>query len=331
MTARLLQRSANEAKWSVRIGLFSAQLLVLAVVLHRFTSIGTPTAMNIMLIALLGAGFAGLLALIALIRIWRRGHLGAGQAVGGLFIAILALALPLYFLPNLLLLPHITDVSTDTGSPPDFGVLTSTRPADANVIAAPTDEAVEQQQAAYPDIRPMELERPARAVHDIVTQAIDRLGWKVAEARRPDKSGVGMIEATDRTMIMGFTDDIAVRVTGDDAHAKIDVRSASRYGLHDFGTNAARIRALFTEVQAELAKGETTGLEQVAAAKADDEKDVKGPSAKKRKKRSAGEGGRRSSQYRARSNAQGARKQRARPRSEGPYQDQNRSWSPFFQ
>ena len=61
---------------------------------------------------------------------------------------------------------------------------------------------------------------------------------------------------------MGFTDDVAIGISGDDARAQIDVRSVSRYGLHDFGANAARIRGFFEEMKATLAKGEKTGLEQ---------------------------------------------------------------------
>ena len=63
-------------------------------------------------------------------------------------------------------------------------------------------------------------------------------------------------------MIMGYTDDALIRVTGDDAHAFIDVRSVSRYGMHDLGANAGHIRELFAEVKSALEKGEKTGLEQ---------------------------------------------------------------------
>jgi hypothetical protein len=41
-----------------------------------------------------------------------------------------------------------------------------------------------------------------------------------------------------------------VRVDSDGA--KIDVRSASRYGRHDFGANAARIRSLLEDIDDRL-------------------------------------------------------------------------------
>ena len=37
---------------------------------------------------------------------------------------------------------------------------------------------------------------------------------------------------------MGFRDDVVVRVSPLDDGSRIDVRSASRYGVGDFGTNA---------------------------------------------------------------------------------------------
>ena len=79
----------------------------------------------------------------------------------------------------------------------------------------------------------------------------------------PDVStGIGRIEATDQSLVMGFTDDVVVQVKGDDTRAQIDVRSVSRYGMHDLGANAARIRALFEEITTTLEKGEKTVLEQ---------------------------------------------------------------------
>jgi hypothetical protein len=61
-----------------------------------------------------------------------------------------------------------------------------------------------------------------------------------------------VIEAVARTPIMGFRDDVALRVRMDSDGAKIDVRSASRYGRHDFGDNAARIRSLLEDIDDRL-------------------------------------------------------------------------------
>jgi uncharacterized protein (DUF1499 family) len=58
----------------------------------------------------------------------------------------------------------------------------------------------------------------------------------------------GHIEAIARTPIMGFRDDVVVRIRPTREGAKIDIRSASRFGSSDFGTNAARVLALIDDI-----------------------------------------------------------------------------------
>jgi uncharacterized protein (DUF1499 family) len=275
LSARYVQSEAHTATWARRLALFFLQLLVLTVVLARFTSLSTPAAMNLLAVSCIGLALAILLALVTLIRIWFSGQLGATQAFAGIVIALIGLALPLWYLAQFFMLPSLTDIETTPRQPIDFKQLASTRPPGANPIGEPDETTAALQEQAYPDIRPMELERSSREVFDMVSEAVKRLGWTVIMTEPPGDDGVGRIEATDRTMIMGFTDDVLVRVTGDDAHALIDVRSVSRYGLHDFGTNAGRIRGLFAEVKSELEKGESTGLEEATETPPDKTKSVR--------------------------------------------------------
>ncbi len=55
-----------------------------------------------------------------------------------------------------------------------------------------------------------------------------------------------------RTPIMGFREDVVVRVRADGDGARLDVRSASRYGTHDIGSNASRIRSLIDAIDETL-------------------------------------------------------------------------------
>jgi hypothetical protein len=47
---------------------------------------------------------------------------------------------------------------------------------------------------------------------------------------------------------MGFRDDVVLRLRADSDGTRVDMRSASRYGRHDLGTNAARIVAFLDDV-----------------------------------------------------------------------------------
>lgn len=285
MTAIYLQKTVHEGLWSRRIALFFLQLLVLTVLLHRFGSLTTPAAINLLAVSIGGLFLAIAVALFALIRIWLGGQLGASQAFAGIAIALIGLAVPLFYLSHAVLLPRLTDIETTPGQPIEFKQLAAMRPADANRIEDPDAAVAAEQEKAYPDIRPMELERSASETFDIVHEAVKRLRWTIALSEPPDENGPGRIEATDETMLMGFTDDVAIRVTGDDTRAFIDVRSVSRYGLHDLGANAERIRTLFGEVKAALEKGEKTGLEQAEPApKAATSKKIKKPKKKLRRR-----------------------------------------------
>ena len=57
-----------------------------------------------------------------------------------------------------------------------------------------------------------------------------------------------MIEATARSPIMGFRDDVVIRISPMGQGTRIDVRSASRVGTHDLGANASRIRSLLEDI-----------------------------------------------------------------------------------
>ena len=133
------------------------------------------------------------------------------------------------------------DITTDLQNPPPYVAVLALRKA-AN--AANTGEykgakTAEQQQRSYPDIAPAMLALPPAEAFARALATARQLNWTIVET----DPGAGRIEASDRTRWFGFTDDIVVRVAAADAGSRIDVRSSSRIGTGDFGTNAARVRA----------------------------------------------------------------------------------------
>jgi uncharacterized protein (DUF1499 family) len=287
LVAIYVQKTVHEGLWARRIALFFLQLLVLTVVLHRFGAITTPAAMNLLAVSLGGLLLAILIAIFALTRIWFGGQLGAGWAFAAIGIALVGLGLPLYYLSQAVLLPRLNDIETTPSQPIEFKQLAAMRPADSNRIENPDAAKANAQETAYPDIRPMLLERSATETFDMVHEAVKRLGWTVVMAEPPKGGTPGHIEATDKTLLMGYIDDVAVEIGGDDTHAEINLRSASRYGLHDLGANADRIRAFIEEIKATLEKGEKTGLEQAEPKpKAGTAPQLKKPVKKRRARRS---------------------------------------------
>lgn len=316
-----------QAVWSRRIALFAAQLMVLGVILHQLGAVTTPVVNNLLsiavAIALAGLLFAGL----ALVMIWRQGMTGAGRALGGAFVALGVLAVPLWYLPDLLLRPKINDVATDLSTPPAFLAAAADRPGDANPLTYPGAQFAELQAQAYPDVRPMTLEKSRIEAYDLVREAVERLDWRILSARKPTETTPGHIEAVAKTLIMGFADDVVIRITAVNQDARIDMRSASRYGEHDFGANARRIRRLFTEVKIGLEEGEKRALE-MALARRNKELKEKARRELERKQRLEQQA-RRLSRRRARSSAEDARIRRAPRQPAGQIRDPGRFFQQF--
>jgi uncharacterized protein (DUF1499 family) len=240
------------ARWSSRMALFSAGLLLVTLILHRFFTLPSPLAINLFVVGLAGTGLAILLALAAMVRIWITGYAGAGSAALGLIIGAAALGGPAGYGLVYHHLPWIYDVTTDTANPPEFANL-AWRPPGANATAYPGRTFAEQQAKAYPDLRTLELDRSVEDAFDLAEEAVRRLRWSVVAEEPPSlgKSPTpGVIEATEQTLFLGFTDDIVIRIDGTGTHARIDARSASRYGSFDLGQNAARLRRLLAEIRA---------------------------------------------------------------------------------
>lgn len=257
MAFRSYRRTSAKAQWSRYLIVIAVKILIITLLLHRFAELYTPAALALFALGFIFIGFSILLAIWALVQIWQRGFFGISAVLFSFIGAITVFAGPAWFLPNFVSLPALNDITTDTSAPPSFEVLAEQRGVGANSIIYPRAKFAQQQEQAYPDIQPLILDRSTKEAYDLIKDAIDRMNWRVAAKQAPGKDGsAGWIEATDKTLVVGFVDDVVVRVSGDDSTARVDMRSSSRYGIHDMGQNAKRIRELFSEVKTSLAIGE---------------------------------------------------------------------------
>ncbi len=147
---------------------------------------------------------------------------------------------PVAFLKQARAVPPINDITTDTENPPRY--MTTTR-------AYPGADFARQQRAAYPDIVPQQMPMLPRDAFARALAAAEAMGWEVVGR----DAAAGTIEAVDTTKWFGFKDDIAIRVRAADAGSpnlsQVDVRSKSRVGRSDLGTNAQRIRAYLQQLK----------------------------------------------------------------------------------
>lgn len=107
-----------------------------------------------------------------------------------------------------------------------------------NSVSSQTDRHPGHPQADYARIDPLPLKPGgADASLDALTAALQQLGGVRNLTRQ-----AGYLRAEARTPWLGFVDDLEFAV--DAQRGVIDLRSASRLGSEDFGTNRKRIEAL---------------------------------------------------------------------------------------
>src|SRR4029079_2770513 len=128
LTAIYVQKTVHEGLWARRIALFFLQLLILTVLLHRFGTLTTPAAINLLAVSVGGMVLAILIAVFALARTWFGGQHGAGQAFAGIAIAFIGLAAPAFYLSHALFLPKLYDIETTPSDPIHFKHLPAMRP-----------------------------------------------------------------------------------------------------------------------------------------------------------------------------------------------------------
>jgi hypothetical protein len=145
-------------------------------------------------------------------------------------------------------LPYIHDISTDTANPPEFVAAARLRKAGDHPVTYDGKEVADLQQKAYPDLVSLTTKAPAEKVFEAARAAIASMGMQLSEADAVQ----GRIEATQTSLLYGFTDDMVVRVASGADGTKVDVRSKSRVGRSDLGQNAKRIRVFLQKLQANL-------------------------------------------------------------------------------
>ena len=131
----------------------------------------------------------------------------------------------------------INDITTDTTNPPEFIVLDDTREGARTSLVYAGEEVARVQTAAYPDIAPLETDLSADAAFARALEVAEDMEWEII-ASDPEAH---RFEATARTSIFYFADDVVVVVSEQENGSLVNMRSVSRVGRSDQGVNAARI------------------------------------------------------------------------------------------
>lgn len=256
------ESSATAPRWPgrlVRIGLWlvgiALALLVLAGPLYRLGVLPLVPALLALVAGFVFVAIGFPLLLIGTLRSRARAMpYPATLALAALLLSGLLLVYFGFWAKRAFSVPPIHDISTDLDDPPDFADVIMLR-RQSGAVNPPeyvretkgrdgTINVPEAQRKAYPDIQPARLSVPPAEAFVLADRAARNMGWEIV-ASVPNE---GRIEATDTTLYFGFKDDIIIRVRADGAGSRVDVRSNSRVGSGDAGTNAARIHDYLDEL-----------------------------------------------------------------------------------
>ncbi|MCB5161251.1 DUF1499 domain-containing protein [Marinomonas algarum] len=190
--------------------------------------------MNPIAYAVLGLGILGVIYYQVV-----KNHRGLGKSLFTAVVGIALLAPTLYGTINPpVRVPPIHDITTNTTNPPLFQVLDESREGAKNTLVYGGPEVAAFQQQAYPDIAPIFSDTSPQAAFKEALRVAKEMGWDIVAE---DQTAL-RFEASAKTSVYQFVDDVVVAVSSVEGKSRVDIRSVSRIGRSDRGVNAERIR-----------------------------------------------------------------------------------------
>ena len=205
---------------------------------YRYGVWSLGTGFGVLRWAAYGAIAAALIAIVAAAltapSLHRRGLV---PAIVALMIAVVTFSFPALLLQRAKSTPDIHDITTDFDDPPPLVAVLPARAKAPNSAQYGGPDVAAKQRSGYPEVQPLNTPNPPDVTFARALAIARDMGFEIV-ATTPAS---GIIEATDTTRWFGFKDDIVVRVRPAPGGSRVDMRSVSRIGGSDIGTNAKRV------------------------------------------------------------------------------------------
>ena len=243
-TLKKIVRQSQLALLSRKLSLFACLVAGLGIYISRKGNDNQIQAIIILGSAFLICFISIICASASFITIWRTGASGLKSAYIGIFLSVLVLAYPVYFAALAFSLPMLNDITTDFNDPPIIQDKSSYNP-----------EFMALQRKAYPEIQPIRLELNLEETYALVLEALRPMNLTIMNLKsqnltiKPDKY---FVEAKAYSLIIKLQDNIIIRLKQDGTQSRpetrIDMRSKSSFGRHDFGSNASRLKKIIENI-----------------------------------------------------------------------------------
>lgn len=266
------RRVSRSAQWARTISGFSFVLACTAAVGHRYGMVETPAFAKVLVLVAALADLGILLAIVGFVRLWSRGDKAGKASLAAVLISAIVLSpfgVAAYLVRHY---PALHDISTDLSEPPVFSRAGRLRSADMNPIGAISAEAAMMQRDAYPEISGRRFEASMERVLAAADAVFAARGWAVT-SRLPaavTDGGELTVELVALDPILRVPTDAVVRFTDEGESTFVDMRSNSRYGRHDLGENARRIRGFLDDLDAEFARQSLSIIDIPASGEGED-------------------------------------------------------------
>lgn len=242
---RILIRTSKWAIWARRFGSFAVPVIVISVWMHRSQALASETFLSVIGLAAILAVLALISGIVAYVRLWQSGDRGWGRATVGIFLGLLCLSPLAYGASLALRYPLTNDVSTDTARPLQLVVKSSD--------ASSRQLSGEEISSAFPDVYTRTYQTGTQEVFERVASLIEARQWQVRVRKAPGSaSPEGQFNIIASTLL-GFRDEIVVRLSPVGEGSIVDMRSTSLVGEHDLGRNGTRIEAFLRDLDQVIA------------------------------------------------------------------------------
>lgn len=134
----------------------------------------------------------------------------------------------------------LNDITTTLDHVPEFNKV-KLLPENAGKNLLFDEKNVNLHRSFYPQLKPLEFSIPVKELFQIVLQNVKKTSWTIVNVDLQKN----LIEATATTGLFHFHDDVVIQVRPSQKGSSLNMRSKSRVGKGDLGTNARRIRNFY--------------------------------------------------------------------------------------
>ena len=240
----VIEKTSKWAIWAQRMGNFALPLSVLPIWFHRTGLMTSQVFQYLILFAMILAFLAVLFGVAAFFRIWQTGDHGWGRASLAILIGLVCLSPIIYAAILAARYPLTNDVTTDWEN--KLTLTQKDEPPVSSLLALP-----EEIQLAFPQARTHIYSLTAPQMFGLIQELLAKRQWQVISQVSPEDTGgrTGRVNALAMTLL-GWRDEVVLRVMSSRQGTKVDMRSASLNGTHDLGSNGLRIEKFLTDLDA---------------------------------------------------------------------------------